>query len=213
MKISIFGLGYVGAVSCGCLAKLGHEVIGVDISQAKVDLVNSGRSPVVEPQLNELLAEALERDLLLATTDPLEAIEQTDVAFLCVGTPSTSTGGVDDRHLVNVSEQITAATNRRERPFTVIVRSTCLPPVHQQLRQIIGSNSALHYVCHPEFLRECVAVDDFFNPPKIVFGVETDIARQTCEQLYPGIDAPRFSPPLMWLRWSSMRTTATTPSK
>lgn len=194
MKISIFGLGYVGAVSCGCLAKLGHEVVGVDVSPAKVDLVNAGRSPVVEPQLNELLAEALERGILRATTDPLEAIEQTDVAFICVGTPSTSTGGVDDRHLVAVCEQISAATKNRDRPFTLIVRSTCLPPIHQQLQRIVAPdpNSVLHYVCHPEFLRECVAVDDFFNPPKIVFGVESDIARKNCEQLYPELMPPLF---------------------
>lgn len=201
MKISVFGLGYVGAVSCACLAKLGHTVIGVDVYDDKVALINSGRSPIVEPELEELLKSAVENGNLSATTDQIAAVEATDAAIVCVGTPSTSTGGIDDQYLLKVGAQIGTAVREKKtsaQPFTLFVRSTCLPPTHQKLQSLMQETSGrrlgdnLHYVCHPEFLRESVAVWDFFNPPKIVFGTREEHAKTVCSDLYPGIEAPTF---------------------
>ena len=201
MKISVFGLGYVGAVSCACLAKLGHTVIGVDVYEDKVGLINAGRSPIVEPELEELLKAAVENGNLSATTNQVEAIEATDAAIVCVGTPSTATGGIDDQYLLKVCAQIGEAIRDKKtasQPFTLFVRSTCLPPTHQKLQDLIQASSGralgeqLQYVCHPEFLRESVAVWDFFNPPKIVFGTREEAAKQSCADLYPNIEAPTF---------------------
>lgn len=201
MKISVFGLGYVGAVSCGCLAELGHEVVGVDVAESKVELVNQGRSPIIEPQLPEILHKAHQAGRIRATTDAAGAVRDSDLAFVCVGTPSLATGGVDDRFLKQVVAEIGAAvrTGRpANRPFVVAVRSTCLPPVHRRLQTILAETSGAalgqkaSYVCHPEFLRECEAVADFFNPPKIVFGADDNSAQAICQQLYPGIEAPTF---------------------
>jgi GDP-mannose 6-dehydrogenase len=201
VKISVFGLGYVGAVSCGCLAELGHEVVGVDVAESKVDLVNRGRSPIIEPQLPEILEKAHNRGLIRATTDPAEAVRSSELAFVCVGTPSLPTGGVDDRFLKQVVVEIGNSIRSGRQsgsPFVVAVRSTCLPPVHQQLQEILAeaSGAALGvkaaYVCHPEFLRECDAVADFFDPPKIIFGTDDDSSHAACKSLYPNIKAPTF---------------------
>lgn len=199
MKIAVFGLGYVGAVSCGCLAKLGHTIIGVDVAQAKVDLVNEGRSPLIEPGLDGLLVEAINQGRLRATCDHVEAVLESDVALICVGTPSSPSGGVETRYLEMVCEQIATTLRGSDKPFfTVISRSTSLPYVHQQLMRLLAETSGrefgggLGYVCHPEFLREGSAVDDFFAPPKIVFGPTDSISREVCEQLYPDLDAETF---------------------
>lgn len=198
MNISVFGLGYVGAVSCGCLAKLGHQVIGVDVAQDKVDLINSGNSPIIEPDLPEMLSEAVAEGKLSATTDTSAAIAASSVALVCVGTPSAPSGAVDDKYVTNVCNEIgqSVRQSNRDTPFTVMVRSTCLPPVHTKLQKVLAESSGkrlgtgISYVCHPEFLRESVAVWDFFNPPKIVFGCSDDAARTACETLYPNIKAP-----------------------
>ena len=144
MKISVFGLGYVGAVSCGCLAELGHDVIGVDVSESKVALVNEGRSPIIEPQLPEILGRAWQAGKISATIDAAEAVRGSDLAFVCVGTPSSSTGGVDDRYLKQVMTEIGAAIRTgppNAAPYVVAVRSTCLPPVHRRLQAILAEAS------------------------------------------------------------------------
>lgn len=199
MKISVFGLGYVGAVSCGCLAALGHEVIGVDVAPAKVEFVNRGQTPIIESGLAELVAEAVSAGRLRATEDAAAAVAATDAALICVGTPSSPTGGVLTHYLENVCREIGTALHGRERQFTVFVRSTGLPRVHDLLMTILAETSGhalggarLGYVCHPEFLREGVAVDDFYHPPKIVFGVTDFRSREVAAKLYPGIDAPTF---------------------
>src|SRR5437868_4585091 len=106
MRISVFGLGYVGAVSCGCMTDLGHEVIGCDVSQAKVDLINAGKPPIVEEGLDALLQKAVKAGKLRATTSPEEAVKNSDVAMVCVGTPSTRSGGVNRVYLETVAAQI-----------------------------------------------------------------------------------------------------------
>lgn len=201
MRISIFGLGYVGAVSCACLAKLGHDVIGVDVAQAKVDMINDGQSPIIETDLPEMIAEVVAAGKLSATTSATEAVANSDVALLCVGTPSTPSGGVNAVYLEAVIQEIgQAIKGSNHKFFTILSRSTSLPPVHDRLMELLAESSGrtigetVGYVCHPEFLREGVAVADFYQPPKIVFGVATEDEQTlaTCHNLYPGIEAPTF---------------------
>ncbi len=202
MKISVLGLGYVGAVSCGCMAKLGHTVIGVDVVQDKIDLINQGLSPLIEAGLEDLLSQATAKGQLSATTDIESAVKQCDAAMLCVGTPSTASGGVNASHLEAVCEQIGGVLAKSDQEFFVVLtRSTSLPPVHHRLIQVLEKTSGrklgqgFGYVCHPEFLREGTAVEDFHNPPKIVFGASDPRSEAVCKQLYPGIDAPTFFVP------------------
>jgi len=200
VKICVLGLGYVGAVSCGCLAELGHTVVGVDVTELKVDRINRGESPIIEDGLPEILAKAHKEGRLSATTDVDEALEDCDIALVCVGTPSTSTGGVNAIYLERVCEQI-GDTFKRKNPskfLAVLNRSTSLPHVHRRLQEILEKHSGrtlgdgIGYVCHPEFLREGAAVQDFYNPPKIVFGSTDTHSENLCRQLYPGIDARTF---------------------
>ena len=199
MRLAIFGLGYVGAVSCGCLADLGHTIIGCDISEAKVDLIRSGKSPIVEQGLLELLGKAHDNGSLSATTDADDAVRNSDAALVCVGTPSTPQGGVNTSYLETVCRQIGEAIRRHGPEYYLVVsRSTSLPGIHRQLMEILQQSSGrklghgLGYACHPEFLREGVSVSDFYDPPKIVYGPTDAKAAEACRQLYPGIDAPTF---------------------
>lgn len=199
MNICVLGLGYVGAVSCGCLAELGHNVIGVDIAEQKVDRINRGESPIIEEGLAEILRKAADEGRLSATTDTEEAIKKSEVALVCVGTPSTPTGGVNSIYLERVCEQIGEAVKKHNIPFiTVLNRSTSLPHVHRRLIEILEKTSGrkmgsgIGYCCHPEFLREGAAVYDFYNPPKIVFGATDKHSEALCKKLYPNIDAETF---------------------
>lgn len=199
MRISVFGLGYVGAVSCGCLAALGHEVIGVDVVEDKVRRIASGESPIIEENLDDILGRAVADSKLMATTDVVEAVRASDVGLVCVGTPSTPSGGVDTRYLDRVCQQIGEAVRHTNRGFFALLnRSTSLPAIHQLLMQRLEEASAssigdrIGYVCHPEFLREGSAVYDFFNPPKIVFGTSDARSESICRDLYPGIEADTF---------------------
>ena len=194
MRISVFGLGYVGAVSCACLAALGHEVIGVDTVVEKVDRIANGKSPIIEPGIDALLEQAVSESRLRGTTNVASAVRDSDCAIICVGTPSTSTGGVDTQYLERVCRQIGSALQEyRPESFTIMNRSTSLPHVHRRLVEVleesVGSQNGQRfgYVCHPEFLREGTAVDDFYNPPKIVFGVSDEQSERVCRNLYPGI--------------------------
>lgn len=199
MRISVFGLGYVGAVSSGCLAALGHDVVGVDIVEDKVRRIARGESPIIEQGLNPILKEAVSQSRLRATTDAAAAVEGSDVGIICVGTPSTPSGGIDTRYLDRVCQQIgEAVRSKKTENFTVMVRSTCLPAVHRALMNVLAESSGsaigdrIGYVCHPEFLREGSAVNDFYNPPKIVFGTADDHSRTACQDLYRGIVAEVF---------------------
>lgn len=199
MRISVFGLGYVGTVSCGCLAALGHDVIGVDVVEDKVHQIAAGESPIIEEGIDAILADAVTDGKLRATTDVAAAVRETDVGLVCVGTPSTSTGGVETRFLDRVCQQIGAAVLDQGREFfTVVNRSTSLPAVHQSLVRILEQSSGskvgerIGYVCHPEFLREGTAVYDFYQPPKMVFGASDGRSEAICRDLYPGIPADTF---------------------
>jgi GDP-mannose 6-dehydrogenase len=178
-----------------CLAELGHDIMGIDINPDKVKLVNSGKSPVLEPGLEELLAKHVEEGKIMATLDSEETVLNSDLCLVCVGTPSTVQGAIDSTHLVNVVTRITRTRAAHRKVCPILVRSTALPPIHRQLIQImedrLGGSQPVAYVVHPEFLREGVAVNDFFDPPKIIFGCTDDVAEDACRKLYPSMDASR----------------------
>src|SRR5881392_1919278 len=127
MKISIFGLGYVGAVTAGCLTQQGHQVVGVDVSAQKVETLNRGEAAIIEPGLEDLLKQAHQQGLLRATSDAAEAVSATDVSFVCVGTPSTISGALDLRFVRQAAERVAAALRARPKPHVLIFGSTMLP--------------------------------------------------------------------------------------
>jgi GDP-mannose 6-dehydrogenase len=199
MRISVFGLGYVGAVSCGCLAKIGHDVIGVDVNEDKVALVQDGRAPVMEPGLEELIAHAVANGNLIGTTSAMYAVEQSDLALICVGTPSNQSGGINTSFLEGVVGEIGACIGQLKKDFfAVLNRSTCLPGLQGKFQEILSERSGremgdgIGYACHPEFLREAAAINDFFDPPRLLFGTTDSQTQGYCNQLYPDIDAPIF---------------------
>jgi GDP-mannose 6-dehydrogenase len=197
MKISVFGLGYVGAVSAGCLASDGHEVIGVDPNQTKVDLINRGVTPIIEKDIGEMIAAAAKAGRLRATTSVAEAVQGSDLSLVCVGTPSQLNGNLDLSYVRRVCEEIGAALKAKSGFHVVVARSTMLPGsmrnvVIPTLEQASGKVAGKDFgVCNnPEFLREGTAVFDYYHPPKTVIG-ETDArAGDLLVQLYAKMEAP-----------------------
>lgn len=174
MNISIFGLGYVGAVTAGCLTELGHTIIGADVQQAKVDAFNAGVSPIIEPELDELLQKARREGRLHATTEAAEAVGASEVSIICVGTPSLESGQLNLDFVRKVSQQIVEALLVKAQPHVVIFRSTMLPGSTRGIVREFFSDPALAlmtwvYFC-PEFLREGTAVKDFREPSLTVIG-------------------------------------------
>lgn len=191
------GLGYVGAVSAACLAKDGHTVIGVDPNPIKVDLINAGKSPIVEDQVAELVEEHAASGRLSATTDAAEAIGKTDLALVCVGTPGQDNGALDLTYLERASANIGKALRDTDSFYAVVVRSTVLPGTSRNvvipaIEEHSGKTEGDQFgvVMNPEFLREGSAVYDFYNPPKIVVGGENDTAADMLLSLAPPTDAP-----------------------
>jgi len=197
LKISIFGLGYVGTVSAGCLARQGHEVIGVDPIRTKIELINSGRSPIIEADIGEIISAAVSRGNLRATDDSADAVRSTDISIVCVGTPSQPNGNLDLRFIRNVCEQIGSALKMKKQWHVVAIRSTVLPGtvrkiVIPMLEEMSGKRAGKDFgVCHnPEFLREGSAVHDFDFPPKTVIGEIDSCSGETVAALYSMLDAP-----------------------
>lgn len=197
MKISIFGLGYVGTVSAGCIASEGHQVVGVDPVRTKVDLINSGRSPIIEKEIGEIISLAVEGRGLRATDDVSEAIGATELSFVCVGTPSQPNGNLDLRYIRRICEQIGNALKSKDARHTVVIRSTILPGTMRQiiipiLEEFSGKRAGDDFgVCtNPEFLREGTAVRDFRSPPKTVIGEFDRASGELLAELYRNIDAP-----------------------
>ncbi len=197
MKVSIFGLGYVGAVSAGCLAQDGHEVIGVDRVRTKVDPINAGQSPIIEAEIGEIIAAGVRAGRLRAMQDAVQAIRETDLSFVCVGTPSQANGSLDLRQIKRVCEEIGEGLKGKTTRHTVVIRSTILPgtmrkiviPVLQKFsRKTAGTDFG---VCHnPEFLREGSAVKDFIAPPKTVIGELDRASGELLMSLYENLKAP-----------------------
>jgi GDP-mannose 6-dehydrogenase len=185
MRISVFGLGYVGAVSAACLAGDGHQVVGVDPQPVKVDLLNQGRSPVIEAGVGELVAAGVAEGRLRATAACAEAVQASDLGLVCVGTPSQANGSLDLAYLCRVGEEIGAALRERDGFFVVVVRSTVLPGTTEEvlvpvLERASGKRAGHGFgVCvNPEFLREGSAVHDFHHPPKVVVGAADERSRR-----------------------------------
>ncbi len=197
MQISVLGLGYVGTVVAGCLARAGHEVIGIDAEPRKVELVNAGKSPIIEKEIDQVIAQQVEAGRLSATTEVTVAVQQSDLILVCVGTPGRSNGGIELEHVRRVCEQIGAALRAHPGAPVVVVRSTLLPGTTRELViPTLEASSGRHAgtdfgVCvNPEFLREGTAVHDYLNPPKTVIGELTRASGNVLASLYAGIPAP-----------------------
>ncbi len=197
MKVSVFGLGYVGSVSAASLAAHGHTVIGVDVNPDKVASLNEGRSPIVEKGLDELIQRSSANGSLRATTSTDEAVHATDLSLLCVGTPSRKNGSLDLTYLERVCEQIGSALKSKDDYHVVVVRSTVLPgTTHELVIPTIEKASGKEYgtgfgvTVNPEFLREGTAIHDFRNPPLTLVGHNYTSDAAPTEALYAGVQAP-----------------------
>ena len=197
MNIAVVGLGYVGAVSSACLAEMGHSVVGVDVDRQKVAEIEAGRSPIVEPRLDELVAAGRAGGQLQATTDLAEALSRSDVVMVCVGTPARSDGTVNLEHVERVSAEIGRELARAEKFVAVVYRST-VPPgtVDGHMRPVLERESSLRtdedfgVAMAPEFLREGSGVADFFEPPFIVAGVRDERTLAIVTDLFAGLERP-----------------------
>jgi GDP-mannose 6-dehydrogenase len=196
MKVSVFGLGYVGAVSSGCFAHDGMDVVGVDTNPDKVALINSGRSPIVEERIGDMIATAVQSGRLRATTDPTEAVLTTDVSVVSVGTPSEANGSLNLSAVQRVSEQIGQALAQKPTRHLVVVRSTVIPGTVRNLvipTLVRESGKAFGEdfgVCfNPEFLREGSSVRDYYEPPYTLIGRCDDVDGQAAARLYGAVNA------------------------
>lgn len=202
MRIAVYGLGYVGLTAAACLTKEGHWVLGVDVSEAKVRQIAKGISPIKEPGLEAMLSEAVENGLLECTTSPAERVSECQMAIVCVGTPSGPDGAHNMTDIAEVSRQIAAAVQpTRAQPLTVVYRSTIRPGTLEELVHPIFASTlgdamgAIELIYNPEFLREAVAVHDYFNPPKIVVGTVDGKPSARMDELYKNLPAPIFYTP------------------
>lgn len=197
MRIAIFGLGYVGCVSAACLAKEGHQVIGVDVNPLKVEMINAGKSPIIETGVDQLIADAVADGRLHATTIPAEAVAKADVSFICVGTPSNENGSLDLQYVHHVAGEIGQALAQQDNYHVIAVRSTVLPgtvakEVVPLLEQASGRKAGADFgVCsNPEFLRESSAVADFYQPAFTLIGQWDERSGEQVAAIYKNIDAP-----------------------
>lgn len=198
MNISIFGLGYVGSVGLGCLAHNGHSVVGVDINRDKVDLVNQGRSPIIEKDLALIIAEQKKKGRISATTDVQLAIKNTDITFICVGTPPSPEGHLKLDGVYQVAGDIAQGIRKKLSFHIIAIRSTVPPGTNEKVASVIEAATAkkpevdFAVVSNPEFLREGTAVSDFFNPPYTLIGTSNQQAKEMMGRVYENVDAPIF---------------------
>lgn len=195
MRIAIFGLGYVGAVSGACFAELGHDVVGVDVTDAKIDMINRGEAPIVEEMIAELTAIAVQRGKLRAVKDAASAVRACELSIVSVGTPTARDGTPDLSYVDHVVAEIGAALAGTTAAHTVVIRSTIPPGATAKrlapiLERAIGEKlgGRVHLAFNPEFLREGRSVRDFRNPPFTIIGAMSDEAFKTVKALYAGID-------------------------
>lgn len=195
MKISVFGLGYVGCVSLGCLSNNGHYVIGVDISEVKVNLINSGKATIVEKDIDEIINDRYQKKSIHATTNPFEAVEQTELSIIAVGTPSSENGHLNLNYVFNVAKNIGEGLKNKNGFHTIAIRSTILPGTCNKVAGIIEevsgkkNNEDFAVVVNPEFLREGSAVQDYYNPPYTLIGGENEYAIQQVSSIYESINS------------------------
>jgi len=200
MNISIFGLGYVGCVSAGCLASKGHSIIGVDTNEDKVLSINDGRPTIIEKDLDDLISNGVINGNLSATTDYLDAVLKSTISFVSVGTPSSITGDLNLDYVYKVIEQIGEGIKQKKRKHIIAIRSTTLPGTCEKLEkileQIIGNSKHFSLVSNPEFLREGSAVKDYLNPPLTIIGTECEYAKEIMNNLYKDFPAKIYMPGL-----------------
>lgn len=203
MRISVFGIGYVGIVSCGCLAELGHEVVGVDVSADKLAMLAAGRSPIVEEAIDTLIAGAVQQGRLTATGDVAAAVAGTEVSFISVGTPSAADGSVALGAVDGVIEQIGRALRGKAGPHAVVMRSTVPPGTAEErviplLERASGRRlgGGLSYYSNPEFLREGSSVRDFRAPPFTLIGAPPGDDAAVLREIYAAVDAPVHVAPI-----------------
>jgi GDP-mannose 6-dehydrogenase len=197
MRISVFGLGYVGSVSVACLAQDGHTTIGVDVNPQKMALLAAGCSPVIEPGLHELVGDAVRSGRLRICPDGQAAVQDSDVSLICVGTPSNGNGSVNLHHVEHVCSEIGKALAVKQRYHVVVVRSTVLPgTVQERLIPLVegrsGKRAGRHFgVCmNPEFLREGSAIRDYYHPSQIVIGELDEASGDAAQEMYAAVNAP-----------------------
>ncbi len=199
MKISVFGMGYVGAVSAGCLASEGHEVIGVDSNRTKVDLIARGQAPIIEKDIDRMIATSVDNGRLRATADVLKAVRESELSLICVGTPSQLNGNLDLSYVRRVCEEVGQALRVKQDFHVIVARSTMLPGsmrnlVIPTLEEVSGKRAGVDFgVCNnPEFLREGTAVFDYYNPPKTVIGEMDSRSGDRVAGLYDKLPARLF---------------------
>jgi GDP-mannose 6-dehydrogenase len=197
MKISVFGLGYVGSVTAACLAQIGHDVIGVDVNDLKVASINDGKGPIVEDQINSIIGSAVQAGKLRATTSAEKALTDSDVSLICVGTPSNGNGSLDLRYIDACCEQLGEGLSKKSGFHTVAIRSTVLPGTTKSLivpilERVSGKKAGVDFaICsNPEFLREASAVKDFMNPPFTLVGTADEKAAAVVGEMYREITSP-----------------------
>jgi GDP-mannose 6-dehydrogenase len=199
MRVSVFGLGYVGTVCAGCLANRGHDVIGIETSETKIDLLLRGQSPVVEANLDDLIRGAVNSGHLTATSDPIAAVSASDISLICVGTPSKPSGGVDIGAISHVAMAIGEAIRLKDERHTIVVRSTVVPGTTREIImpqvQRAAGNAAFRIAFNPEFMREGSGVVDFNMPSKTIVGTlenETEEVGAAVLELYQDLPGPKI---------------------
>lgn len=195
MKISVFGLGYVGCVSVGCLADNGHDVTGVDVNAHKVNLINDGKATIIEKEIDEIIRKNQLAGRINATTDHSEAVLQSEISIIAVGTPSTSNGHLNLDYIFNVAEQIGQTLQKKDTHHIVAIRSTVLPGTCEKFATILANVSGKQHgkdfavLSNPEFLREGSAVADYLNPPLTLIGSDDTFAAEMLASLYSHLPA------------------------
>jgi len=196
MNIAIFGLGYVGCISLGCLAENGHHVIGVDVNTHKVSLVNQAKPTVIEKDIDEIIKRNFDLERIRATTRPGEAVLQSDAALICVGTPNDETGKLSMEYVEKVAGEIGEALIDKDSFYSILIRSTVPPGTNEQVVAIIEEKTGKQHcsdfavVSNPEFLREGSAVKDYYNPPYTVLGSLCEKGIEISRDIYGAIEAP-----------------------
>lgn len=196
MDISIFGLGYVGCVGLGCLAKNGHKVIGIDMDLTKIEFINNGKPTIFEKDINEIIAKGHSEGRISATNNGIHAVKETEISFICVGTPSTADGHLDLSAIFKVSEEIAKGIKEKNKFHIVVIRSTVFPGTNEKVSKIIENvsrkkvNEDFAVVSNPEFLREGTAVQDYFNPSFTLIGSSNEAAIGSMKKMYEEINAP-----------------------
>lgn len=197
MRISVFGLGYVGCVSAACFSEAGHEVIGIDLNPLKVEIINAGRSPIVEPGIEKLIAQNRKNKRLSATDDVAQAIAGSDLSLVCVGTPGSASGSLDLSHVKHVAQEIGSALALKTSYHVVAFRSTMLPgtmdeTVRPNLEAKSGKKAGKDFgmAVNPEFLREGTSIHDFENPPFTLIGTDDERSRKAMSEIYANVKAP-----------------------